>query len=60
VVADDLLNGRKATDFELAAIARARQCERARDLEQLAGVLAAEREEERVARPVTDIVWEFS
>ena len=39
-MSDGLLNGRKAEPFELAAVARARQCERERDLRQLAGLLA--------------------
>lgn len=38
-MADVLLNGRPAVDFELAAVERARQCELARDTELLAGVL---------------------
>jgi hypothetical protein len=52
-MADDLLNGREATGWELAAVARARQCERDRDLELLAGLLAEyPRSEPPVARPV--------
>jgi hypothetical protein len=58
-MADDLLNGREPMSFEVDAVAHARQCERERDLRQLKGVLASEREQERVARPVTDIVWQF-
>lgn len=55
-MADDLLNGREATDWELAAVARARQCERARDLELLAGLLAEyPREPGPVPRPVSDV-----
>jgi len=54
-MADDLLNGREATGWELAAIARARECERRRDLEQLRGVLAEyPRDSAPVPRPVTD------
>ena len=34
VMPDDLLNGRPAADFELAAIGHARQCERDRDLQR--------------------------
>jgi hypothetical protein len=58
---DMLLNGRKATDFELAAIERGRRCERERDLRQLAGVLTgdAPRRPER-PRPVTDILAGFN
>jgi hypothetical protein len=39
-MADDLLNGRVAEDFELAAIGHGRECERRRDLVQLAGLLS--------------------
>jgi hypothetical protein len=52
-MADDLLNGREATDWELAAVAHGRECERKRDREQLAGLLA-EYPREAVPRPVTD------
>ena len=38
-MADELLNGRKATDSELAAIGHGRQCERDRDAEVVAGLL---------------------
>jgi hypothetical protein len=55
-MADDLLNGRVAAGFELDAVARARQCERDRDLEQLGGLLAEyPREEPPVPRPVSDL-----
>jgi hypothetical protein len=55
-VGDDLLNGRPAEDWELAAVARARQCERARDLEQLGGLLAEyPRAEVPASRPVADL-----
>jgi hypothetical protein len=58
---DVLLNGRKAAGWELAAVERGRRCERARDLELLAGVLAgdAPRRPER-PRPVTDILAGFN
>jgi hypothetical protein len=53
---DDLLNGREATEWELAAVARGRECDLARDLEQLAGLLAEyPREPSPVPRPVTDL-----
>jgi hypothetical protein len=55
-VGDDLLNGRPAEDWELAAVARGRDCDFARDLEQLAGLLAEyPREPSPVPRPVTDL-----
>jgi hypothetical protein len=38
-MADTLLNGRPAEDFGLAAIAHGRECDLARDLESLAGLL---------------------
>ena len=54
-MADELLNGRKATDFELAAIARGRRCERDRDAEVVAGLTAEyPRDQVPVPRPVTD------
>jgi hypothetical protein len=60
-MADVLLNGRKATDWELAAIERGRQHERDRDRELLAGVLTGDprRRPER-PRPVTDIPAGFN
>jgi hypothetical protein len=58
-VGDVLLNGRKATDWELAAVERGRRCERERDLELLAGVLAGEAPRPDRPRPVTDVSWEF-
>ena len=58
-MADDLLNGREATDFELAAIAHARQCERERELQQLAGLLT-EYPREPGPRHVTDIEVDFA
>jgi len=54
-MADGLLNGRKATDFELAAIGHGRECEQKRDAEVVAGLLAEyPREQVPVPRPVTD------
>ena len=54
-MADELLNGRKATDWELAAIARGRRCELERDAEVVAGLIAEyPRSESPVPRPVTD------
>ena len=55
-MADDLLNGREATDWELAAVAHGRECELKRDLEQLGGLLAEyPREPVSASRPVTDV-----
>jgi hypothetical protein len=55
-MADDLLNGRAAEDWEAAAIAYGRECELKRDTESLAGLLAEyPREESPVPRPVTDV-----
>jgi hypothetical protein len=55
-MADDLLNGRPAEDWELAAVAYGRECELRRDREQLAGLLAEyPREAPPVPRPVTDL-----
>jgi hypothetical protein len=51
-----LLNGRAAEDFEVAAIARGRRCDLARDAEVVAGLLAEyPREQAPVPRPVTDL-----
>ena len=58
-MADELLNGRAATDWELAAIARGRKCERDRDAEVVAGLIA-EYLRDAVPRPVTDLVLEFA
>ena len=55
-MADELLNGRPAEDFEVAAIAHGRECDLARDLESLRGLLAEyPREEPPVPRPVADL-----
>lgn len=52
----ELLNGREATDFELAAVEHGRQCDLARDKESLAGLLAEyPREQSPVLRPVTEL-----
>lgn len=55
-MAEELLNGRRPLDWELAAIEHGHQCDRDRDLESLAGVLAAGWPPERAARPLTDVV----
>ena len=55
-MADELLNGRKATGFELAAIAHGRKCQLDRDAEVVAGLIAEyPREPDPVPRPVTDV-----
>jgi hypothetical protein len=59
-VADELLNGRKATDYELAAITHGRKCERKcerdRDAEVVAGLLAEyPRAETPASRPLTTV-----
>ena len=55
-MADTLLNGRPAEDFEVAAIADGRECERDRDAEVVAGLLTEyPREQGPVSRPVTDL-----
>ena len=54
-MADELLNGREATDWELAAIGHGRQCELDRAAEVVAGLIAEyPREQDPVPRPVTD------
>jgi hypothetical protein len=58
-MADELLNGREATDWELAAIEHGRQCELARDAEVVAGLIA-EYPRDAAPRPVTDLVLEFA
>ena len=57
---DRMLNGRKPLDWELPAIERGYAHLLERDMEQLAGLLTGREEPERVARPVTDVSWEFS
>ena len=55
-MADELLNGRPAEDWEAAAVAHGRECERKRGREQLKGLLAVyPREQDPVPRPVTDV-----
>ena len=55
-MADELLNGRAMRDWELAVVAYGRDCELARDREQLAGLLTEyPREESPARRPVTDV-----
>ena len=56
-MADELLNGRAMQDWELAVVAYGRECELARDREQLPGLLAEyPREPSPVPRPVTDVL----
>ena len=53
---DMLLNGRKATDWEAAAIAHGRECELERDKRVVAGLTAEyPREPVPVPRRVTDL-----
>ncbi|HXJ25626.1 MAG TPA: hypothetical protein VNH17_07995 [Streptosporangiaceae bacterium] len=60
-MADELLNGRAATDFEVAAITRGRECELERDRRVVAGLLAEyPREPGPVPRHVTDIEVDFA
>ena len=55
-MADELLNGRPAEDFELAAIEHGRECDLARDKAALGGLLAEyPRDQVPVPRPVTDL-----
>jgi hypothetical protein len=58
-VVEVLLNGRKATGWELPAVERARQHERDQCLTLLAGVLTGDEPRPDVPRPVTDVSWEF-
>ena len=56
-VADDLLNGRPAEDWELAAVTHGRECELRRERELLTGLLTEyPREQVPVPRPVTDVL----
>ena len=57
---DRMLNGRRPLEWELPAVERGWAYLLERDTEQVAGLLTGEGEPERVSRPVTDIVWEFS
>jgi hypothetical protein len=62
-MSDGLLNGREATDFELAAVEHGRRCERERDLALLAGLLSEyPRQAEAGGRPrhVTDLEVDFA
>ena len=55
-MADELLNGRKATDYELDAIGHGRRCELARDAEVVAGLIAEyPRAETPASRPLTTV-----
>ena len=55
-MADELLNGRKATDSELAAIGHGRQCERDRDAEVVAGLLTEYPRAESPAGPPVSVL----
>ena len=59
-MAELMLNGRLATDFEAAAIEHGRACELARDAEVVAGLTGAGPVPRHEGRPVTDLVLEFS
>lgn len=52
---DMLLNGRAAEDYEVAAIADGRRCDRERDQAVLGGLLAEYPRQEPATRPVTDL-----
>ena len=52
---DVYLNGRKATDYEVAAIERGRRCEHERDLALLAGLLTGEPPPLHAGRAVADL-----
>jgi len=55
-MADELLNGRKATDYELDALAHGRKCELARDAEVVAGLIAEyPRSETPASRPLVTV-----
>ena len=55
-MADELLNGREATDYELAAIGHGRRCERDRDAEVVAGLIAEyPRAQTAASRPLTTV-----
>ncbi|HXJ28691.1 MAG TPA: hypothetical protein VNH17_23490 [Streptosporangiaceae bacterium] len=55
-MADELLNGREATDWELAALERGRRCELARAAEVVAGLIAEyPRAESPASRPLTTV-----
>ena len=56
MMADELLNGREATDFELAAIRHGRKCALDRDAEVVAGLIAEyPRAETPASRPLTTV-----
>jgi len=55
-MADELLNGRPAEDWELTAIRHGRKCARKRFAEVVKGLIAEyPREPDPVPRPVTDV-----
>jgi len=58
-MADDLLNGREATGWELAAMKHGRQCDRDRDAQVVEGLIA-EYPRQPEPRPMTDLVLEFT
>ena len=59
---DVLLNGREPQDWEQAAVKRGYAHLLERDKEQLAGLLTGDwrTEPDRKARPMTDLILEFS
>ena len=60
-MADELLNGREPTDWELAAIEKGRKCALARDAQVVKGLTAEYPREEGTGRPrpVADITWKL-
>ena len=55
-MADELLNGRETTGYELDAFEHGRKCDRDRDAEVVAGLLAEyPRAESPAARPLTTV-----
>jgi len=55
-MADELLNGRKATDYELDALERGRKCELDRDKRVVAGLIAEyPRADSPASRPLTTV-----
>ena len=55
-MADELLNGRKATDWELDAMKHGRKCAQDRDAEVVAALIAAyPRADSPASRPLTTV-----